>query len=371
LDLFSTSEFSPVMVVPVFEILVIGVLGTELLLICVPVMNVHHLRIRCMKESDLRLLRIPASQLGLCVKFSFLYFIYLSLLLTPFLPRQCRADAFISEDRVYYGADSYTIDYEKEIIHARGHAYFEKGNRKVQAGRIEIYYAQNVKKALFFQNVLVQDSSQESEVRGEYGEALYNVNVYRIKGNAVFTDPQRRVSARMIEQRKDDETIFSENVVFTDSEYEIRSSQLLITGKVAQFTSGALLKDLSSGDTVHCNMIEYFFSSGNVTCQGDVLYQQKETNEVTEPLVMISKGVRYFHEEDFFLLLGDVYVLKGAISLNTDIARYERSGGMLEAHGDVVVREHGRYVFCKSLSYDIEKKKLIYSNSVQGIIPRD
>jgi lipopolysaccharide assembly outer membrane protein LptD (OstA) len=365
-DLAGTGEFFPVTEVPVSEILVIGVLGTEVQLI-----KENFLLTVCMKGNDLRLLRKPAFLVGFCVKFSILSIVCLSLLLFFFFPRQSRADAFISEDRVYYGADSYTIDYEREIIRAKGHAYFEKGSRKVQAERIEIYYAENMKKALFFRNVIVQDSSQESEVRGEYGEAFYNMNVYRIEGNAVFTDPRRRVSAQMIEQRKDNETIFSESVVFTDSEYEIRAPRLLITRKIAQFASGASLLDLASGDTVHCNTIEYQFSSGNVTCQGDVLYQQKETKEVTEPLVMISKGVRYFHEGDFFLLLGDVFVMKGAISLNTDVARYERSGGMLEARGDVVVREHDRYVFCENLSYDIDKKKLIYSNSVRGIIPRD
>jgi len=34
------------------------------------------------------------------------------------------ADAYLAEDKIYYGADSYSINYEKEIITARGHAFF-------------------------------------------------------------------------------------------------------------------------------------------------------------------------------------------------------------------------------------------------------
>ncbi|KPJ81985.1 MAG: hypothetical protein AMS17_19210 [Spirochaetes bacterium DG_61] len=286
-----------------------------------------------------------------------------------FTPAFTRADAFISEDRVYYGADSYTIDYEKEIIHAKGNAYFTKDDKKVKADRIEIYYAGKKKKALFFRNVVVQDQKRKSEVRGDFGEALYRENLYRIEGNAVYTDPERTVQARLIEKRGEEETVFSGNVFYRDTEYEIGASQLKITARSASFISDVEVLQLASGDRVHCSILDYSMPSRDITFQGEVVYLQKDGGESNSPLIMKSKGIRYFHDQDMFLLLGDVLIMTSDVSMNTDVARYRRRVKKLEATGDVVVRKKNRYVYCNNLEYDFETGKLIYSHSVRGIVP--
>ena len=42
-------------------------------------------------------------------------------------------DAYLSENDIYYGADSYQINYEKEIITAEGHAFFKKDSKLLTA----------------------------------------------------------------------------------------------------------------------------------------------------------------------------------------------------------------------------------------------
>jgi lipopolysaccharide export system protein LptA len=290
--------------------------------------------------------------------------------ISTFPYQKASADAFISEDRVYYGADTYTVDYAKEIITATGHAYFKKGERTVRADRIVIYYAKAVKKALFYDNVVVEDFQRKSEVRGDYGEARYNEEFYLVEGNAVYTDHNQTVRARKIELYQNNEAVFSGNVRYSSDDYEIESSSLRITEEMARFTSDVQLLYLDNGDTVDCSTLDYFFSTGDVVCRGNVLYQQAKGADGTNPLVAISDGIYYFKERDSFTLLGDVLITTGDVSLNTNVGRYGRSGNTIDATGDVVARERGRYVYCDSLTYDMEKKKLIYYDSVQGVIPR-
>ena len=45
------------------------------------------------------------------------------------------ADAYLAEDRIYYGADSYNINYKDEVINAKGNAYFRRANLSIRASR--------------------------------------------------------------------------------------------------------------------------------------------------------------------------------------------------------------------------------------------
>ena len=87
------------------------------------------------------------------------------------IPVYTYADAYLSEDRVYYGADSYTVDYDKKVIHALGHAFFRKQQKTIHADKILIHYAKDEKKAFFFNNVVIKNRADESQIHGNYGEA--------------------------------------------------------------------------------------------------------------------------------------------------------------------------------------------------------
>jgi lipopolysaccharide assembly outer membrane protein LptD (OstA) len=280
------------------------------------------------------------------------------------------ADAYISEDKVYYGADSYTIDYEREIIYAKGHAYFKKEDRRVQADRIKIYYSRDKKKAEFFNNVRVQDITQLSEIRGDYGEALFKKDTYIVEGNATYTDEKRTVSAQRVQRLKDQRILFSEDVVYSDGIYEIKASKLDISGDTAEFTSDVDVLHLESGDIIYCNSLTYLMDLENVTFQGEVLYLQKEDQEGKDALVMRANGIRYFKDQDVFLLLGDVLILTESFTMNTSIARYMRNERKLESTGDIIVSDRTNYIYCNRLSYDEQTKRIIYFNTVQGIVSR-
>ncbi len=293
------------------------------------------------------------------------------ILSSCFISRQLIfADAYISEDKVYYGADSYTIDYEREIIYAKGHAYFKKEDRRVQADRIKIYYSRDKKKAEFFNNVWVQDLTQLSEIRGDYGKALFKEDTYIIEGNAVYTDEKRTVSAQRIQRLKDQRILFSEGVMYSDGTYEIKASKLDISGNTAEFTSNVGALHLESGDIVYCNSLTYFADLENVTFQGEVLYLQKKEQEGKDALVMRANGVRYFKDQDVFLLLGDVLILTERFTMSTSVARYMRNKRKLESTGDIVVSERTNYIYCNRVSYDEQTKRIIYFNTVQGIVSR-
>ncbi len=119
------------------------------------------------------------------------------------------ADAYLAEDRIYYSADSYKIDYESEIIYANGHASFRKEDKIVNADRIVIYYAKGQKRAQLFNNVVVLNEIDNNRISGEYGEVLYNEDIYTVKGNTVYTDEEIEITSDTVSTYKGEESMFS------------------------------------------------------------------------------------------------------------------------------------------------------------------
>ena len=278
------------------------------------------------------------------------------------------ADAYLSEDRVYYGADSYTIDYDREIIYAKGNAFFNKENRIVNAEKIEIYYSKTEKRALFYNNVIIQNRAQKSRIHGNYAEAIYNEEIYTIQGDAVYIDEDRTIKAQRIETLRGVDTVFYDDVEYTDGIYEIGSSTLHITDDTARFKTDVEAQNMETGDIIYCDSFTYFLDSGNIIFQGNVLYFQKEKKGEKDPLIMKAELLRYFHENDIFLFLGDVLILSGDLTIRTSIARYLRDKGTLEATGDIVVQDRENFIYCNNVNYDIQTKKVVYFNFVRGVI---
>lgn len=293
------------------------------------------------------------------ILFTWIFFIAACLL---------HADAYLSEDRIYYNADSYHIDYDNEIIYANGHASFRKEFRTVNADRIIIYYSGDQKRAQLFNNVIVVDSDNNATVTGDYGEALYKEELYTVEGNAVFFDEERTVKSEKIRTLAGEETYFTGGVFYSDDEYDIKAPSLNIIDDTATFKSNVEALHRESGDTIYCESITYNSETGNIIFLENVFYVQGEGEEGERAFLMRSNAVRYFQEGDTFVLLGDVFVLDGEFTVQSSIARYLRDIGVLRVSGDVVIQEDEKYIYCNNANYDRNTGKTVLFTSVRGLL---
>jgi lipopolysaccharide export system protein LptA len=273
-----------------------------------------------------------------------------------------------TEAKIKYGGDSYTVDYDREIIYAKGHAYFMKQNQRVNADRIEIYYAEDKQLALFFGNVVFLDQIHSSRIEGERGEVFFLNDLYVIEENAVYSDERARIKAERIESSRGEITTFQGNVDYTDGAYKIAADSLEIGDESARFRTGVEAIDIDTGDSIYCDSIDYFQGSGNITFNGDVVYLQKKSEAREDPLVIKADALRFFSEENTYLLLGNVLVLGGEIQVRSSTARYIKEADRLEAMGEVVVQDRKNSIYCDTLVYDVKTRKMVYSDSVKGIL---
>ncbi len=277
------------------------------------------------------------------------------------------AEDVTSEAKIMYGGDSYTVDYDREIIYARGNAYFTKQNQRVNADRIEIYYAEDKQMALFFGNVVFLDQLQSSRIEGERGEVFFLSDLYGIEGNAVYSDERARIKAERIESLRGELTTFQGNVDYTDGSYKITADSLQI-GDESRFRTGVEAIDLDTGDSIYCDSVDYFHGSENITFNGDVVYLQKKSEEREDPLVIKADALRFFSAENTYLLLGNVLVLGREIQVRSSTVRYIKEADRLEATGEVVVQDRKNSIYCDTLVYDVKTRKMVYSDAVKGIL---
>lgn len=283
------------------------------------------------------------------------------------IPVYTYADAYLSEDRVYYGADSYTVDYDKKVIHALGHAFFRKQQKTIHADKILIHYAKDEKKAFFFNNVVIKNRADGSQIHGNYGEARFKEDFYYIEGDAIYFDEKRTISSRRIEAIKDENYIFLDNVQYSDEKYIIKASSLNISDDTAVFRSKTHAVDIESGDSAFCDTITYFQGSEDVIFQDRVLYIEKDGKMENDSLVVESEVMRYYHDKEMFVLLGDVYMMNGDYTLRSSIVKYFREKSILEAVGDIVVYDGDKYIYCNNLEFNVDTKKIVFFNSTKGI----
>jgi lipopolysaccharide assembly outer membrane protein LptD (OstA) len=255
------------------------------------------------------------------------------------------ADAYLAEDKVYYGADSFSVDYEQKIITAVGNAYFKKETRRVDADRIVIHYAVDRKIAYFYGNVIIVDETDKSRIDGNYAEARFRDDYYFVEGNTVYSDEKRRVTSRRIESRKDEGYNFIDEVRYSDGTYAIASSLLHVKDDVALFKGDA-----------HA-----------VTFQDRVLYIQREGEGDDNSLVIQSDVMRYFRDGDLFVLIGNVYMLNGSYTVRASVVRYRREEKLLEAVGDIVVWDGDKYVYCNNLEYNVDTDSVLFFKEVKGV----
>jgi lipopolysaccharide assembly outer membrane protein LptD (OstA) len=289
------------------------------------------------------------------------------LLALVFAGESLHADAYLTEDRVYYGADTYTVDYDEKVVNAVGRAFFRKEKRRVDADRIVIHYAPNRKIAYFYGNVILTDERNRSRITGRYAEAKFREDFYFIEGETSYRDDKRSITSRRIETKEGEGYRFIDNVRFNDGTYEITASALNVTDDIAVFEKGTHAVHLKSHDSIDCDKISYMLESEDVTFTGEALYIEREGSEEENTLVIRSDVIRYFNEGDLFVLVGDVLVMNGLYTLRSSVVRYHRSKRLVEASGDIVVWDGKKYVYCNNLEYDVSTDRVLFLTDVRGV----
>jgi lipopolysaccharide assembly outer membrane protein LptD (OstA) len=277
------------------------------------------------------------------------------------------ADAFLSQDRIYYGADSYTVDYELKIINAVGHAYYRKEAKRVDADRVVIHYEENRKVAYFYGNVVLVDSADKSRIGGSYAEARFREDYYFVEGDPVYSNEETRITSRRIESREDEGYCFIDDVRYSDGTYTIASSSLYVKEGVALFEGEAHAVHVESKDSIRCGAITYFLSSEDLLFREKVLYIEGEGGEDDDALVIQSDVMRYFRNGDMFVLIGNVYMLNSSYTLRASVVRYRRKDKLLEAVGDIVVWDGDKHVYCNNLQYDVSTDRVVFLKEVRGV----
>ncbi len=296
----------------------------------------------------------------------FVYFLCVFFLLTD---QNLSADAYLAEDHIYYGADSYNINYKEEVINARGNAYFRKGKTSVYASRIVIYYGENEKKALFFDKVRVHDAETDYELSGDYGEGYFKDDYYIITGNVRFIDGERHIVAERAEMKSLEDISMTEDVAYSDEDVTIRSQRLdLRKNERALFQDDVHAVFTEMGDEVFCRKLTYFFNTGNQEFRDDVMYIQRDRmNEEGNPLIIKAELVQYDSEDDFFLLMDSVYATDGRYSLRGAMVKYFRDREVLESFGNTVINDGLRTVYCDRLFLDLPNSDVSFIGSIQGV----
>jgi len=277
-------------------------------------------------------------------------------------------DAYLASDRIYYSADTYSVDYEKKIITATGNAYYRKEQTEVKARKVVIHYAEEVKRAYFHDDVVLFDRETGREIRGAYAEAYYNDDYYFVRDNGSYRDGERVITSGLIESLGEGRYTFTDDVVYTDDNVRVDSAKLeVLSDDTANFTGDVRAESLEDGDEIFCDLIRYGIDTGDGHFQGDVLYIEHGENG----LVLSAEVLKYFNTEDYFILLEDVQVLSGEYSMGGSFVKYYREKRLVESQGETVVFDGEKTIYSGSMQLYLDLNKLSFLGGVRGIIPEE
>jgi len=288
------------------------------------------------------------------------------MLWTPF----AHPDAFLSEDGVYYGADSYKVDYNKEVIQAKGHAFFRKANRSVFADRIVIEYGKGVKKAIFQDSVLMRNQDERYQINGDSAEVMFDLETYTVEGNSAYTDGARTIRSHAISRDGGQELRFSGDVRYVDGTFNVNAPSLTILRETASFGPGVEALDRERGDKILCDRLTYYTLSGDILFEGNVYYLQgteKGGEGSDKPAVLQADAVRYVRDTDTFLLAGKAYLLRGDFSLGASTVEYDRRNGRVTARGDAVLRDGSTTMYSTGMEFDVDSRVVIMHEEARGV----
>jgi lipopolysaccharide assembly outer membrane protein LptD (OstA) len=297
---------------------------------------------------------------------------FISLLLAALVPPAlARADAFLSEDSIYYSADRYDIDYGNKIITARGNALFRRGDIRVGADKAVIRYAQDDKKAYFYGGVRLENVAEGYTVGGRYGEVHYLKRYAFVEGDGYYRDESRVIRADRVEAAEGGERSFTGHVVFQEGEVLIESESLLVRGKEsAVFSGGSRIVFTDSGDRLLCSRVSQDLTTGVSECTGDVMYLEAvdggESNR--SPFVIHAAVMRYHPDSNTYICLDDVRAVNEEYTLTAPVLRYDRKREIMTTEGQTVVRSRTGTVYCTRLTFDVPSGTAEFAGRVRGIV---
>jgi lipopolysaccharide assembly outer membrane protein LptD (OstA) len=279
-----------------------------------------------------------------------------------------RADAYLSEDRIYYGADTYNINYKDEIVNARGKAYFRRDTLSVRAREITIYYGENEKKAYFFDRVKIRDTEENYELLGDYAEAHFREEFLLVENNVEFINDRGTVSAGKGESRGMETFTFKEDVSFISETLHIESQSLDVNkDDTALFREEVHVSFLENGDDLYCRTLIYGFATGDSEFREDVVYIQREETEQEEPLIITSGIAQLYSDDDLFLLMDGVYITNGTYSLTAPMVKFYRESGVIESIGETIINDGSRSIYCDRMELFLDEKRIAFFGEIQGI----
>jgi lipopolysaccharide assembly outer membrane protein LptD (OstA) len=303
----------------------------------------------------------------------------LCLLLYTLSPTILHTDAYLSEDRIYYGADSYRVNYKDEIINARGNAFFRRDDFSIHSREVVIYYGEDKKKATFHGDVVMRDVENRYQLYGDYGEAYFREERFLVLGNVVFINDTRRITAQRGETRGMKNFTFSETVEFSDTQVTIMSQTLEVQqDNTVVFRDDVRAEFIESGDVLYSRVLTYDVETGDSEFRGDVIYMQgmgtgtreKNTQDGGQVLVR-SEVARYISADSLLLLMENVYVTDGEYSLRAPMIKYFKERNFLESVGDTVIFDGRRTLYCDRMELDLETQSLEFFGSIQGVLELD
>jgi lipopolysaccharide export system protein LptA len=218
-----------------------------------------------------------------------------------------------------------------------------------------------------FNNVVLLNEKDNNRISGDYGEVLYNEDIYTVEGNTVYSDGEIEITSDKISTYKGEETTFSGSVQYSDGDFEIKAPVLSIISGEAAFKEKSEAMHVESGDRIYCGTISFNTKTGDAVFMDDVLYVQNE-EEGEDPLLMRSDTTRFFQESDTYLFLGNVFVINEHFTAQSSVARYIRGEGVLNVSGNIVLQEGNKYTYCTNANYDESTEKTVLYNKVNGIL---
>lgn len=269
-----------------------------------------------------------------------------------------------SEDEIHYGADSYSIDYDSEIIYANGHVYFIRGNRKVTSVKARIYYSENKQVALFFKDVVFIDSDEKVVIKGKAGTAYYEKDIYIIKGNAEFQDNKRKILAEKIEYHSGVYSNFKGGVRFIDDQYEITGNSLMIEEDQAEFSGEITVIVKKNSDRIYCKKLTYNPDNGNVSFTGGTLYiPGKEGNPVIS-----ASAIMYIEGEKSYNFIDNVYIKGEDYIIRAPLVVYNENEESFYGLGGVFTVMNEKYIEADRMKYSLRNSRALFSGNVSGVI---
>jgi len=282
-----------------------------------------------------------------------------------FSTNQIDADAYLADVDIHYGADSYKVNYEKEIITATGNAYFKKQDKLLLARKIVIFYSKQVSRAECFGDVTLKDSGNNSVIKGNYGLVKYNQKLYYLSGNVRFNKRNTEILSDRVYYYSDQKRyLFDGEVRYNNKEYTITSNKLEIQNDLADFIGKVVLKSKDKTTALFSDYMEYNLKNNDSFFKGDVVYQSNQSNN---GFVVTADAVKYRKSLASYYLMNNVFVITNKYRVNADYMVYNSNRDYLEAVGDVVVKGNSFSIKADIYTINNISKEINFLRDINGL----